>query len=56
VKEVIEFVKKSGGIDYAKGVMQQYYQKAIAILNELPDSNYKTSLADLVRFTIDRKS
>jgi len=56
VKEVIEYVKKSGGIDYAKNVMQQYYQKAISILNELPDSDYKTSLADLVRFTIDRKS
>jgi octaprenyl-diphosphate synthase len=56
VKEVIEFVKKSGGIDYAKEVMQQYYQKATAILNELPDTNYKTSLADLVRFTIDRKN
>ncbi len=56
VKEVIEFVKKSGGIEYAKEVMQQYYQKAIAILDEIPDSNYKTSLADLVRFTIDRKN
>ncbi len=56
VKEVIEYVKKSGGIEYAKGVMQQYYQKAISILDEMPDSNYKTSLADLVRFTIDRKN
>lgn len=56
VKEVIEYVKKSGGIEYAKEVMQQYYQKAISILNEIPDSNYKTSLADLVRFTIDRKN
>jgi octaprenyl-diphosphate synthase len=56
VKEVIEYVKKSGGIEYAKEVMQQYYQKAISILDEMPDSNYKTSLADLVRFTIDRKN
>jgi octaprenyl-diphosphate synthase len=56
VKEVIEFVKKSGGIEYAKEVMQQYYQKAITILNGLPETDYKTSLAELVRFTIDRKS
>ncbi len=56
VKEVIEFVKKSGGIEYAKEVMQQYYEKAISILDGMPDSNYKTSLADLVRFTIDRKN
>lgn len=56
VKEVIEFVKKSDGIAYANGIMEQYYQKAIAILHELPNSTYKTSLADLVRFTIDRRS
>ena len=56
VKEVIEFVKKSDGIAYANGIMEQYYQKAIAILDELPNSAYKTSLADLVRFTIDRRS
>ena len=56
VKEVIEFVKKSDGIAYANGIMEQYYQKAIAILDELPNSTYKTSLADLVRFTIDRRS
>ncbi len=56
VKEVIEYVKKSGGIEYAKGVMQLYYEKAISILEELPDSTYKTSLTDLVRFTIDRKN
>jgi octaprenyl-diphosphate synthase len=56
VKEVIEFVKRSGGIEYAKGVMQQYYQKAIAILSDLPDTPYKSSLVDLVLFTIDRKN
>ncbi len=56
VREVIDYVKKSGGIEYAKEIMQQYYQKAIAVLDELPESTYKTSLAELVRFTIDRKS
>jgi len=56
VKEVIQYVKKSGGIEYAHGVMQEYYQKAITILSHLPDSSYKNSLADLVRFTIDRKN
>jgi octaprenyl-diphosphate synthase len=56
VKEVIEYVKKSGGIEYAQGVMQQFYQKAINILNTFPDSAYKTSLAELVNFTIARKN
>lgn len=56
VKEVIAFVKKSGGIEYATGVMDQYYQKALTILEKFPDSEYKTSLGELVRFTIDRKN
>lgn len=54
VREVIEFVRQSGGIDYAKGVMNDYYEKAKAILDQFPDSAYKKSLVDLVTFTIER--
>lgn len=54
VREVIAFVKQSGGIEYAKKVMNGYYQKAIAILDQFPDSAYKKSLVDLVTFTIER--
>lgn len=56
VKEVIDFVKKSGGIDYAKAAMQRYYDQSMQMIDELPDSKYRTSLAQLVRFTIERKS
>ncbi len=56
VKEVIEFVKRSGGIEYAHGVMNTYYQDALRILNEFPDSPYRTSLSQLVQFTIERKN
>jgi len=56
VKEVIEYVKASGGIGYAKESMNWYHQKALAILQDLPDSTYKDSLKQLVQFTIDRKS
>jgi octaprenyl-diphosphate synthase len=56
VREVIEFVKKSGGIEYATNVMEQFYQKSLKLLNELPASDYKTSLYELVKFTIDRKN
>ncbi len=38
VKELIEFVKKSGGLDYAIGVMKDFQQKAKNILAEFPDS------------------
>lgn len=56
VKYVIDFVKKSGGIDYANSKMKEYHQRAMTILDEIPPSAYKTSLADLVQFTIERKS
>lgn len=54
VKEVIDFVKKSGGIDYAKEAMDRYYKQALEILADFPDSPYKKSLAGLVQFTIER--
>ncbi|MEP1095137.1 MAG: polyprenyl synthetase family protein [Cyclobacteriaceae bacterium] len=54
VNEVIAFVKKSGGIEYATTVMERYHQKAKDILVSLPESQYRTSLEDLVQFTIER--
>ncbi len=54
VAEVIAFVKGAGGLEYAKTVMERYYQDAMTILNSFPDTGYKNSLGDLVRFTIDR--
>src|SRR5690606_16191164 len=36
VNQVIEFVKKSGGLDYAQGIMNQYYHEALAILTYFP--------------------
>lgn len=54
INEVIEFVKEAGGIDYAQKVMMQFYEDAMNILELFEDSVYKTSLANLVRFTIER--
>ena len=54
VHEVIDFVKHSGGIEYAISIMEKYHQKANDLLAELPDSTYKSSLSDLVQFTIQR--
>jgi len=56
VKQVIDFVKQSGGIDYANKKMKEYFDRAMRILEGLPASDYKTSLVDLVQFTIDRKN
>ncbi len=54
VKEVIDFVKKSGGIEYAKQSMEKFYQQALDLLKDFPESSYKTSLSQLVEFTINR--
>ena len=54
VAEVIDFVKQKNGLLYAQSVMKEYYDEALAILNELPDSAYKKSLGQLVQYTIER--
>lgn len=56
VQEVISFVKSSGGIGYAKEAMERYHKMALEVLNSLPQSEYKTSLRQLVQFTIERKN
>lgn len=55
VKELIEYVKKFGGLDYAIGVMKEYQEKAKAILNEFPDSEAKKSLHLMLNYVIERK-
>ncbi len=54
VREVIEFVKKSGGIEYAKVSMDKFYEQALLYLNDFPESVYKNSLRQLVQYTIER--
>ncbi|MFC3879159.1 polyprenyl synthetase family protein [Algoriphagus namhaensis] len=55
VNEVIGFVKNSGGLEYAKEAMNRFYEEAMGILREFPDSEYKTSLQSLVTYSIERK-
>ena len=44
VKEVIDFVKENGGLEYAISVMHDFKKKALAILSEYPDSDYRACL------------
>lgn len=55
VKELIAFVKSSGGLDYAISVMKDYQQRAKNILNEFPDSEAKHSLNLMLDYVIERK-
>lgn len=55
VAEVIDFVRKSGGIEYAQDVMYRYRKEAFEILNTFPDVDVRQSLHDLVIFVTERK-
>ncbi len=54
VAEVIQYVQQSGGILYSQQKMAEYQQEAYTLLKEFPESIYKTSLLELVRYTIER--
>lgn len=56
VREVIQFVKEKGGLEYATTVMNDFAKKAIDLLSELPASMARTHLQGLVEFTINRKN
>jgi octaprenyl-diphosphate synthase len=55
VKEVIAFVKQSGGIEYATEVMNKYISEASQLLDCFPPSIHKQSLEQLVKYTIERQ-
>lgn len=56
VKWVIDTVRSNGGMDYAVSRMNEYKEEALKILNTFPDSEAKTSVAQLIEFTIQRKN
>jgi octaprenyl-diphosphate synthase len=55
IAEVIDFVVEYGGLDYAEVKMNQYRDKALAILDSYPDSEVKESFREYVRYTTSRK-
>ena len=54
VSELIKKVIDGGGIDYARDKMLKYREEAISILNTMPESLARKSMADLVIFTTER--
>ena len=56
IKEVIEFVIKNGGIEYALNAAVQYSEKAKTSLNVFPDNETKLALNGLVDFVVERKN
>ncbi|WP_347173574.1 polyprenyl synthetase family protein [Polaribacter uvawellassae] len=55
VKEVITFVKENGGIEYTTSKMNDYKNRALAILENYPKSPYKDSLIQMIDYVVERK-
>jgi len=55
VKEIIKRVKAAGGLSYAEKKMEEYRQKALAILLEFPKDDYRDALELMVNYVISRK-
>lgn len=55
VKEVIALVKEKGGIEYTTKQMHSYKNKALIILENFPESEYKNSLKTMIDYVVERK-
>ena len=55
IAEVSAFVHAQGGINHATDKMNAFANEALTLLENLPFTDARQSLADLVQFTINRK-
>lgn len=55
IEEVIQFVKSSGGIDYAVEKMNNYRDNACRLIEGFPASDYRDSLNALIHYTTERQ-
>ncbi len=53
--EIIQFVNDHGGIEYSVSKMNHYKELALESIVDLPQSEAKTALIDLVNYSINRK-
>ena len=55
VKELIAYVKSSGGLEYAEQKMIAFQKEALEILSYYPESPYRDALELMVNYVIERK-
>jgi octaprenyl-diphosphate synthase len=56
ISQVLQFVRESGGIGYAKKKMDELCSEAYSLLAGFPESEYRSALEKLVRFTTEREN
>ena len=54
IEELVAFAKRNGGIDYAYSFMERLREKALAILNTYPESDWRDDFRNLLDFIIKR--
>jgi len=54
VREVIAFVRQSGGLEYGQQAMIDYRRQAFELLDQFPDGDARQALLDLVTYVTDR--
>jgi len=55
IKALIKFVKDRGGLDYAVSKMKSFQQDALKLIQDYPNTQYKSSLEMMVDYVINRK-
>lgn len=55
INEAIEIVINAGGIHYAEKIMLDFANKALAIIQDLPETEAKKSIVALVNYTMKRE-
>jgi len=55
VRQLIAFVKESGGLDYATRKMWSYRDEAMRILDGFPGNEYRDSLREMIDYVVNRK-
>ncbi|SVB21800.1 uncharacterized protein METZ01_LOCUS174654 [marine metagenome] len=56
VAEIINFVKRGGGMEYTIKKMNEYHQKALDVLEKFEENDAKVALKKMIDFVISRKS
>jgi octaprenyl-diphosphate synthase len=54
VRQIIDYVKNNGGLDYAISMMNEYHTKSLKILDKFPDNQFKVALKNMIDYVIER--
>jgi len=56
IADVVEIVREEGGLEYARRRGEEFAQQADEALTELPESPYRSSLAEAIGYVMERRS